>query len=193
MLTIRTKKWITNGTFADYFTTGCKTETGFTVILIPRGPGVDTKPIKTAYSPAAGTAYVVFDHVRVPVRNTLGKVGGGMAVILSNFNHERFMVICTGLGAQRTIVEECLKYVPRPVLIFVCRADLYIRWANQRMVFGKPLNLQAVIRQKLGAMISRVEACQNWTENIAHQMNNVTRIILFYFRKSTERRDIDGL
>jgi len=104
-----TKKWITNGTFADYFTTGCKTETGFTVILIPRGEGVSTKSIKTSYSPTAGTAYVVYDKVRVPISYTLGKVGDGMSVILTNFNHERWMVTCTSLGAQRVIVEECLK------------------------------------------------------------------------------------
>jgi alkylation response protein AidB-like acyl-CoA dehydrogenase len=140
-------RWITNGTFADYFTTGCKTEvivfpftllsgfftaysqTGFTVILIERGPGVSTKPIKTAYSSAAGTAYVIFDKVsyfyrcksfiqqgphkvRVPVSNTLGKIGAGMSVILSNFNHERWMVTATSIGAQRLVVEECLKLVP---------------------------------------------------------------------------------
>jgi len=104
-----TKKWITNGTFADYFTTGCRTETGFTVILVPRGEGVSTRPIKTSYSPVAGTAYVTFDKVRVPIANTLGKVGNGMSVILSNFNHERWMVTCTSLSAQRLIVEECLK------------------------------------------------------------------------------------
>ena len=38
-------------------------QTGFTVILIPRGEGVSTKPIKTAYSSTAGTAYVTFDKV----------------------------------------------------------------------------------------------------------------------------------
>jgi alkylation response protein AidB-like acyl-CoA dehydrogenase len=80
-----TKKWITNGTFADYFTTGCRTEGGFTTILIPRGEGVETKAIKTSYSPTAGTAYVTFDQVRVPITNTLGEVGKGMNVILSNF------------------------------------------------------------------------------------------------------------
>ncbi|TFY82833.1 hypothetical protein EWM64_g1175 [Hericium alpestre] len=51
-----TKKWITNGAFSDYFTLGCKTDAGFTVILVERGEGVETKPIKTAYSSAAGTA-----------------------------------------------------------------------------------------------------------------------------------------
>ncbi|TFL05447.1 acyl-CoA dehydrogenase/oxidase [Pterulicium gracile] len=151
-----TKKWITNGTFADYFTTGCKTKTGFTVILIPRSEGVETKPIKTAYSPTAGTAYVVFKNVRVPVANTLGKEGAGLSVILTNFNHERWMVTCTALSAQRFVVEECLK------------------WATQRHVFGKPLTSQAVIRSKLADMISRVEACHNWLEVITHQMNNMS-------------------
>ncbi len=103
-------------------------QTGFTVILIERGPGVSTKPIKTAYSSVAGTAYVIFDKVspsyrsksftqqgphkvRVPVSNTLGKIGAGMSVILSNFNHERWMVAATSIGAQRLVVEECLKLV----------------------------------------------------------------------------------
>ncbi|PPQ69162.1 hypothetical protein CVT26_003536 [Gymnopilus dilepis] len=76
------KKWITNGTFADYFTVGCKTEDGFTVILVERGPGVETKQIKTSYSTTAGTAYITFDNVRVPVGNTLGEEGGGIFVIL---------------------------------------------------------------------------------------------------------------
>ena len=68
--------------FADYFTTGCKTEDGFTVILVERGPGVETKPIKTSYSASAGTAYITFDNVRVPVENTLGEEGGGIFVML---------------------------------------------------------------------------------------------------------------
>ncbi|KAG6331765.1 hypothetical protein ID866_7326 [Astraeus odoratus] len=77
-----TKKWITNATFADYFTVGCKTEDGLTVILVERGPGVETRQLKTSYSTTAGTAYITFDNVRVPVGNTLGEVGGGIFVIL---------------------------------------------------------------------------------------------------------------
>ena len=33
-----------------------------------------------------------------------------------------------------------------------------LRWTNQRKVFGKPLNSQAVIRSKLAEMISRAES-----------------------------------
>ena len=105
-------RWITNGTFADYFTVGCKTDGGYTVIFVPRCDGLSTKPIKTAYSATAGTAFVTFDKVRVPLSNTLGKEGKGMSVILSNFNHERWMILSMSLSTQRLIVEECLKYVP---------------------------------------------------------------------------------
>lgn len=55
---------------------------GFTVILIPRIEGVNTKIIKTSYSTTAQTAYITFDNVRVPVTNTLGPEGGGIFVIL---------------------------------------------------------------------------------------------------------------
>ncbi|CCL98179.1 uncharacterized protein FIBRA_00173 [Fibroporia radiculosa] len=151
-----TKKWITNGIWADYFTVGCKTEDGFTVILVPRSEGLETKPIKTSYSPAAGTAYVTLDNVKVPVENTLGEEGGGIFVMLSNFNHERWVMCCTSTRGQRTVVEECMK------------------WTTQRKAFGKPLNSQAVVRSKLAAMIARVESGQNWLENVTYQMCNMS-------------------
>jgi len=151
-----TKKWITNGHFADYFTVGCKTDGGFTVILVERGEGVETTSIKTSYSPTAGTAYVTFDNVKVPVENTLGPEGGGIFVILSNFNHERWVMTTSSARAQRGIVEECLK------------------WISQRKAFGKPLASQAVVRSKVAAMIARVESVQSWLENITHQMNNMS-------------------
>ncbi|KAL4064553.1 acyl-CoA dehydrogenase/oxidase [Scleroderma citrinum] len=151
-----TKKWITNATFSDYFTVGCKTEDGLTVILVERGPGVETRQIKTSYSSTAGTGYITFDNVRVPVGNTLGEVGGGIFVILSNFNHERWVMCCSSARAQRSVIEECLK------------------WATQRTVFGKPLISQPVIRAKIAAMIERVESVQSWLENITYQMTHMS-------------------
>ena len=62
---------------------------------------------------------------------------------------------CASARGQRAIVEECLK------------------WTNQRVAFGKPLNTQAVVRARLAAMIARVESGQNWLEFVTHQMNNV--------------------
>ncbi len=73
---------LTFNSFADYFTVGCKTEDGFTVILVERGEGVETRPVKTSYSSAAGTGFITFDNVKVPVGNTLGEEGGGIFVML---------------------------------------------------------------------------------------------------------------
>ncbi|RYP15671.1 hypothetical protein DL765_005565 [Monosporascus sp. GIB2] len=150
-----TKKWITNGAYSDYFVTGVKTDKGLSVLLIERGEGVETKPIKTSYSLTAGTAYITFDNVKVPAENLLGEENKGIYVILSNFNHERWTMACGSIRQSRLVVEECLK------------------WAHQRLVFGKRLIDQPVIRQKLAKMIALVEANQSWLETITYQMCNM--------------------
>lgn len=151
-----TKKWITGGVHSDYFTVGCRTEGGLTVFLVPRGEGVETKQIKTSYSSTAGTAYITFDNVTVPEDNMMGPEDGGIYVILSNFNHERWTMCCGSARSSRFIVEECLL------------------WCSQRYVFGKPLISQPVIRNKLAFMISKVEAMQAWLENVTFQMCNMS-------------------
>ncbi|KAJ7475784.1 acyl-CoA dehydrogenase/oxidase [Mycena latifolia] len=152
------KKWITTAIYAEYFTTACKVANGEIVILvIERGEGVKTKPIKTSYSSsAAGTAYVTFDNVWVPDGHRLGAGQPGLNIILQNFNHERWVLASASIAGQRIVVEECIK------------------WSTQRKVFGKPLSSQAVVRQKLAGMISRVESCQSWLENITFQMTRMS-------------------
>lgn len=76
------KKWITNGMFADYFVTAVRTGGkglgGISLVLIDKSmPGVSVKPIKTSYSSCAGTALVLFDEVKVPVENLMGKENKG--------------------------------------------------------------------------------------------------------------------
>jgi alkylation response protein AidB-like acyl-CoA dehydrogenase len=67
--------------------TGVRTSPNkLSMMIIPRGEGVETKVIKTSYSHAAGTAWVTFDKVLVPAENVLGGENNGLKVILSNFN-----------------------------------------------------------------------------------------------------------
>lgn len=70
------------GHWADYFSVAVRTDKGISMLLIERGEGVETKPIKTSYSASAGTAYVTFDNVKVPVENLLGKENKGFMVVL---------------------------------------------------------------------------------------------------------------
>ncbi|KAJ7593034.1 acyl-CoA dehydrogenase [Mycena floridula] len=151
----KTKKWITNGVFADYFVTAASTVLngikGLTLLLIERDDKVSTRHINAAYGPASGTAFVTFDHVLVPVEHTLGQENNGLIVVLSNFNHERWGMAASSVSMQRLVVEECMK------------------WCAQRKVFGKPLNAQPVVRAKLAAMMARVESAQAWLEIITYQ------------------------
>lgn len=153
------KKWITNGTFCDYFATAVRTGKkgmgGISMLLIERSAGVETKPIKTSYSGAAGTALVIFENVKVPVENLLGKEHQGFKVIMFNFNHERWGIVCMVNRLNRMVLEECFK------------------WAHQRSVFGKPLIEQPVIRQKLAIMVAQVEGVHNWLENLTFQMTQM--------------------
>jgi len=151
------KKWITNGTFSDYFMTGVRTsDTGLSMLLIPRTDEVDTKAIKTSYSASAGTAFVTFDKALVPIENLLGKEGEGLKVILSNFNHER-VVICARIARySRFIYEETFKY------------------AHLRKVFGKPLIEQPVIRAKFALMLAKIDAGQAWLESLIFQMTKMS-------------------
>ncbi|GAA5834251.1 hypothetical protein JCM3766R1_004501 [Sporobolomyces carnicolor] len=152
-----TKKWITNGNFSDYFMTGVRTGPGsLTMMLIPRTDEVDTRIIKTSYSHSAGTAYVTFSGVKVPVENVLGGVGNGLKVILSNFNHERWVINCRIARYSRLIFEETFK------------------WAHLREVQGKKLIDNAVVRQKFARIIAKVDAGQAWLEQMTYQMCNMS-------------------
>lgn len=58
--------------------TAVKTEHGLSMLLIPRTEDVETKIIKTAYSSAAGTAYVIFSNVLVPKNFLMGEMDKGL-------------------------------------------------------------------------------------------------------------------
>eukprot|EP00299_Pterocystis_sp_00344_P012590 c606_g1_i1.p1 GENE.c606_g1_i1~~c606_g1_i1.p1 ORF type:complete len:529 (-),score=89.33 c606_g1_i1:24-1568(-) len=151
-----TKKWITNATFCDFFVTavvtGNKGIGGMSLLLIEKSEGLKIEPIKTSYSPAAGTGYLVFENVKVPVENLLGEENKGFRCIMQNFNHERWIIAVATNRQSRVLLEESFK------------------WANQRKVFGRPLIDQPVIRNKLARMTAAVESSNAWLELITHQL-----------------------
>lgn len=84
-----TKKWITNGMWCDYFVVGCKTEKGFSVVLVERSDAVETKLIKTSYSTTAGTAFIEFNDAVAPAHHLLGAEDKGFVVISKSLAVER--------------------------------------------------------------------------------------------------------
>jgi len=152
-----TKKWITGGMYADYFVTAVRTggagAGGISMLMIKRDETVQTKIIKSKYSSAAGTSFVTFEGTVVPKRNLFGNANKGFQIIMSNFNHERWMICVCCIMRARTCTEEVFK------------------WSMQRKVFGKALTEQPVIREKLAQMFSGIEMCTALLYEATHQMN----------------------
>ena len=75
------KKWITAGMDADFFVTAVRTggagASGISCLLVERTEGLTTRRIETAYGSSAGTSYVMYDNVKVPVGNLLGQENRG--------------------------------------------------------------------------------------------------------------------
>lgn len=89
------KKWISTGIFADYHTTAVRTggpgAGGISLLLIEKSmPGVKTREMNCQGLTGSGTTYLVFEDVKVPVSNLIGKEGNGFKYIVYNFNPERF-------------------------------------------------------------------------------------------------------
>jgi len=149
------KKWITGGATADYFVTLSRTggagAGGLSYFLVEREHGVETKQLTTSYAKSAGTAYVVYEDVKVPASALIGCVENkGFYQAAQNFTTERLLIVSRIVAATRGTVEECWK------------------WAAQRDVFGKPLLDQPVIRFKLSDCIARLEAVQAWYEAVVN-------------------------
>jgi len=150
------KKWITEGMSADVFVTAVRTggkgARGVSLMVVERGPGVDTTQIKTTYSTSAGTALVLMEDVKVPVGNVLGKEGDGFKLIMYNFNHERWMIVQNLLGLARAAFADSLM------------------WAKQRKVFNKTLVEQPVIRNKLANSAACLESVWTYLEAVTYDM-----------------------
>ncbi|KAF2275963.1 putative acyl-CoA dehydrogenase [Westerdykella ornata] len=155
------KKWITNGVWADYFTTAVRTGgpgmNGVSLLLIERSAGgVSTRKMDCQGVWSSGTTYITFEDVKVPVENLIGKENQGFKVIMTNFNHERIGIIIQCLRFSRVCYEESMKY------------------AHKRKTFGKRLIDHPVIRLKLAHMARQIEASYNWLENLIYQCERMS-------------------
>jgi alkylation response protein AidB-like acyl-CoA dehydrogenase len=155
------KKFITGGTRADYLTTAVRTGGagmgGVSLLLIEANlPGIKATRMKTNGWWVSSTALISFDNVKVPVKNLIGKENSGFSAIMENFNHERFVLAATSNRYARVCMEDAIRY------------------ARQRVTFGKKLSENPVIRQKVAEMARQVEATQCLLENVAYQMQQKT-------------------
>lgn len=145
------KTFITSGTRADFVTTAVRTggdgHGGISLLVIERGtPGfeVSKKLRKTGWC-ASDTAELHFEDCRVPAENLVGAEGTGFVAIMMNFVAERLMIAGQCVAIAELAYRESVKY------------------ARERVAFGKTLAGFQVTRHKLADMATRTAAARALT------------------------------
>ena len=149
------KKWITNGIWADYCTTAVRTggngAAGISLLIVPlKAQGVRTRRMDNTGVHASGSTYITFEDVEVPIDHLLGRENHGFPMIMSNFNPERLSLATAALRLSR-----------------VCAQDAY-QYACERETFGKPLIEHPAIKAKIAKFGLLIEPAHAFLEQLVH-------------------------
>ncbi|NVL91623.1 MAG: acyl-CoA dehydrogenase family protein [Desulfobacterales bacterium] len=135
------KQFITNAGFADLFLTyGQVDGTQFTGFIVERkwdGVSLDEEEKKMGIH-GTSTRSVIFQDVKVPVENLLGEIGRGHVVALNTLNIGRYKLAPSTVGGAKLLIGECVKY------------------AKNRIQFGKPICEFGLIKHKIAEMVIRI-------------------------------------
>jgi alkylation response protein AidB-like acyl-CoA dehydrogenase len=135
------KMWITNGGHADLYTVFAKVGgEKFTCFLVERAyagvkPGAEEKKMGIKGS---STTPVYLDNVKVPVENVLGEIGRGHIIAFNILNLGRLKLGPFATGGMKNVLQISVKY------------------AKQRIAFGKPIASFGMIQQKIAEMSARI-------------------------------------
>jgi glutaryl-CoA dehydrogenase len=138
------KMWISNAPFCDIAVVWAKDETGVVRgLIVERGmQGFSTPETHGKWSlRASATGELVFDNVRVPKENLLPNVKG-LKGPLSCLNSARYGIAWGALGAAL----DCY--------------DTALRYAGERIQFGKPIASFQLQQKKLAEMITEITKAQ---------------------------------
>jgi alkylation response protein AidB-like acyl-CoA dehydrogenase len=152
-----TKSWVTSGGIADVYIVmavtgeheGKKEITAFIVDKDTQGLTVSSIEHKMGQR-ASQTAEMSFQDVCVPAKNVLGKVGDGMKIALGSLDNGRIGIATLGVGLAQAALDESLKY------------------AKDRVAFGKPIAEFQAIQFKLSDMATQTEAARLLTHRAAY-------------------------
>lgn len=117
----------------------------YTCFLVESGtPGFTARAMhKKMMWRASNTAELYFDDVRVPAENILGRQGEGFHQMLNTLDGGRLSIGAMGLGGAQGAYEAALKY------------------AKQRVQFGKPISRFQAIAFKLADSAMEIECARN--------------------------------
>ena len=144
-----TKLFITNGGIADFYTVFATIEPslglkGITAFIVEReweGVSIGSTEHKMGIR-SSNTSEVIFNNVRVPPENRLGREGEGFRLAMITFDNSRSMIAVGAVGLARAAFEYARDY------------------ALERVQFGKPIAYNQAIAFMLADMAMEIDAAR---------------------------------
>jgi isovaleryl-CoA dehydrogenase len=157
-----TKTFITNGGVADgelgdafvvYAATGERSLSSFLVEKGMQGFRLGQKWRDKLGMRASFTAELVFEGVRVPAANRLGREGEGTLAMMRNLEIERLTLAAMSVG----IAQRCLLTM--------------ISYANQRQSFGVPIREHGQIQRYIAESFAEYRAARTYVYDVARRLD----------------------
>jgi acyl-CoA dehydrogenase len=143
------KTFITNASVANWFSVFAYTNPeakykGMSCFLVDRNtPGVSVaKPFDKLGQRASDTAEVIFDNVRIPAANLIGREGEGFLIAMKVFDRSRVPTAIGAVGVARRALEESVQF------------------AKERKTMGKPIWQHQAVGHMIADMAMNVEAAR---------------------------------
>ncbi|KAI9163303.1 Isovaleryl-CoA dehydrogenase [Paramyrothecium foliicola] len=154
------KMWITNGPDADLIVVYAKTEPekaskGITAFLVQtdyKGFSCQRKLDKMGMR-GSNTGELNFDSVFVPRENVLGKVNGGVRVLMEGLDLERLVLSAGPLGIMQRAM------------------DVALPFSHQRRQFGQPIAHNQLVQGRLADMHTKLQASRAYTYTTARAVD----------------------
>ncbi|PCI47768.1 MAG: acyl-CoA dehydrogenase [Alphaproteobacteria bacterium] len=151
-----TKMWITNGPDADTLVVYAKTDIaagpkGVTAFLIEKTfKGFSTaQKLDKLGMRGSNTCELVFQDCEVPEENILGKLDGGVRVLMSGLDYERVVLS----GGPVGIMQACL--------------DVVLPYIHDRKQFGQSIGEFQLMQGKIADMYTELAACRAYVYAVA--------------------------
>ena len=122
----------------------CKKKTdGMTLFLTDvKSPDIEIRPIPKMGREAVDSNELYIDDLKIPVEDRVGEEGQGFKYLLDGLNPERILIAAEALGLGRVALKRAVQY------------------ANERVVFGRPIGKNQGIQFPLADSRMRLDAAE---------------------------------
>src|SRR4030095_7535169 len=150
------KMWITNAAFADMFITFAQVDgKQLSCFIVEKEyPGVSTGAEENKMGlRGSSTRPLILNNAQIPIDNVIGEIGKGHHVAFNILNIGRAKLGAGAVGGAKTALNDAIRY------------------AKQRVAFGKPIASFGAIRQKLAEMAIRIWVAEGMVYRTAGLMD----------------------